>query len=141
MKKKLIYREKIYTYQIDYVGHVNNIIYIQWIENGRVRLMEAIGMPITEIAIDERIVPVLTETTIKYKKPFYLNNDVIIETWLSKLNNASAIIEFRFYNEKNELCSSGQQRGLFINRVTGRPSRLSENHRKSFEKYHNLSEK
>ena len=141
MKKKLTYREKIYTYQIDYVGHVNNISYIQWMENGRVRLMEAIGMPIPEIAIDEGIVPVLTETTIKYKKPFYLNNDVIIETWLSKLNNASAIIEFRFYNENKELCSSGQQKGLFINRATGRPSRLAQNHRKAFEKYLNLSEK
>jgi acyl-CoA thioester hydrolase len=135
MKKKLTYHEKIYTYQIDYVGHVNNIIYIQWMENGRVRLMEAIGMPITEIAIDEGIVPVLTETTIKYKKPFYLNNDVLIETWLSKLNNASAIIEFRFYNDKKELCANAQQKGLFINRSTGRPSRLSEKLRSAFERY------
>ena len=135
MNQKLTYHEKIFTYQIDYVGHVNNIIYIQWMENGRVRLMEAIGMPITEIAIDEGIVPVLTETNIKYKKPFYLNNDVIIETWLSKLNNASAIIEFSFYNEKHELCATGQQKGLFINRSTGRPSRLSERHREAFKNY------
>lgn len=135
MNQKLTYHEKIFTYQIDYVGHVNNIIYIQWMENGRVRLMEAIGMPITEIAVDEGIVPVLTETNINYKKPFYLNNNVIIETWLSKLNNASAIIEFRFYNEKEELCAVGQQKGLFINRSTGRPARLSENHRLAFERY------
>jgi len=135
MNQKLIYHEKIFTYQIDYVGHVNNIIYIQWMENGRARLMEAIGMPIAEIATGEGIVPVLTETSIKYKKPFYLNNSVIIETWLSKLNNASAIIEFRFYNENEELCASGQQKGLFIKRQTGRPSRLSEKLREAFEKY------
>ena len=135
MKNKFTYQEKIFTYHIDYVGHVNNIIYIQWMENGRVRLMEAIGMPITEIASGEGIVPVLTETSIKYKKPLYLNNSVVIETWISQLNNASAIIEFRFYNENKELCASGQQKGLFINRGTGRPSRLSEKHRPAFEKY------
>ena len=56
--QKLIFEEKIYTYHIDIVGHVNNIIYIQWMENGSVKLLEAIGLPVTEI--DKRgILPVL----------------------------------------------------------------------------------
>ena len=133
--KKLVFQEKIYTYQIDFVGHVNNIIYIQWMENGRVKLLEAIGMPVTELAHGEGVVPILTETNISYKKPFFLNNSVRIETWVSKLNNASAILEFRFYNENDELCASGWQKGLFISRKTMRPSRLSERQREAFEKY------
>ena len=135
MNQKLTYSEKIYTYQIDYVGHVSNIVYVQWLENGRVRLLEEIGLPVTEIASGENIVPVLTETTVKYKKPFFLNNEVTIETWVSKLNNASAILEFRLYNEKRELCASAQQKGLFINRKTMRPCRLSVKHHTAFEKF------
>jgi len=133
--KKLIFHEKIYTYHIDFVGHVNNIIYIQWMENGRVKLLEAIGMPPDEISHTEEIFPILTETNIQYKKPLFLNNTVTIESWVSKLNNASAILEFRFYNEKNELCATGSQKGLFINRNTSRPARLTEKHRQAFEKY------
>ena len=132
---KLKYKERIYTYQIDYVGHVNNIIYVQWMENGRVRFLEAIGFPVMELAHGEGVVPVLTETSIKYKKPFFLNNEVNVEVWISKLNNASAIIEFRFYNEDGELCASGQQKGLFINRKTLRPARLTDEHRKAFAKF------
>lgn len=97
--KKLIFNEKIYTYQIDFVGHVNNIVYIQWMENGRLRLLEEMGFPISALAHSEGIVPVLTETSIKYRHPFFLNNEVTIEMWISKLNNASAIMEFRFYNQ------------------------------------------
>lgn len=133
--KKLTFYERIYTYHIDFVGHVNNIIYIQWMENGRVKLLEAIGMPPTEMAQTEAIFPILTETNIQYKKPLFLNNSVTVECWVSKLNNASAILEFRFYNEKNELCATGWQKGLFINRVTTRPARLTEQHRQAFEKY------
>ena len=104
-------------------------------ENGRVKLLEAMGIPAHDLAHFEGVVPILTETTIKYKKPFFLNNEVHIECWISKLNNASAIMEFRFLNEKNELCASGQQKGLFINKKTMRPSRLNEKHRKAFEKF------
>ena len=132
---KLIYEEKIYTYHIDIVGHVNNIIYIQWMENGRMKLLEAMGLPITELTEGEGIVPILTDTTIKYKRPLFIHNSVKIECWVSELNNASAILEFRFYNETNDLCATGYQKGLFIDRKTMRPSRLNENHRNAFKKY------
>lgn len=132
---KLIFYEKIYTYHIDFVGHVNNIIYIQWMENGRMRLLEAMGIPPTELAAEDGIVPILTETDIQYKKPFFLNNAVTVELWISKLNNASAIMQFRFLNEKNELCATGQQKGLFVNRETMRPARLNEKYRKAFERF------
>ncbi|WP_372950749.1 acyl-CoA thioesterase [Mariniphaga sp.] len=135
MKQKLIFEEKIYTYQIDFVGHVNNIIYIQWLENGRVRLLEAIGLPAFDLAVSDGIVPVLTETSIKYKKPLFLNNTVTVEIWISKLNNASAIMNFRFLNEKTEVCAVAQQKGLFINRKTMRPARLTEEYRRAFEKF------
>ena len=135
MNQKLTFEERVYTYHIDFVGHVSNIVYIQWLENGRVKLLEAMGLPVTDLAQDEGIVPVLTETSIKYKKPLFLNNTVTIEVWISKLNNASAIMEFRFFNEKGELCASAQQKGLFIHRKTMRPTRLSPKNREAFERF------
>lgn len=133
--QKLIFNEKIYTYQIDFVGHVNNIIYIQWLENGRVRMLEAMGFPAHELAHHDGIMPVLTETKITYRRPLFLKNTPIIEMWISKLNNASAIMEFRILNEKGELCAEAQQKGLFIDRITQRPARISVAHRAGFEKF------
>lgn len=135
MNRKLTFEEKVYTYHIDFVGHVNNIVYVQWLENGRVKLLEAMGIPVTNLAHGEGIVPVLTETTIAYKKPFFLDNTVTVETWISKLNNASAIMAFRFLNEKGELCAEAKQKGLFIDRKTMRPARLSAKNREAFERF------
>ncbi len=132
---KFIYTEQVYTYHIDIVGHVNNIIYIQWLENGRMKLLEAMGIPVTDLSKKEGILPILTETNILYKKPLFIHNLVRIEMWVSKLNNASAILEFRFYNENDELCASAWQKGLFINTKTMKPTRLTDKHREAFEKY------
>ena len=49
--QKLIFTEPVYTYQIDFVGHVNNIVYIQWLENARIKLIEAMGLTITQMAV------------------------------------------------------------------------------------------
>lgn len=133
--QKLIFEEKIYTYHIDFVGHVNNINYIIWMENGRVKLFEEMGISIFNLLDKNNILPIITETLIQYKKALFLNNRVKIECWVSQLNNASAILQFRFYNEKNELCSAGHQKGSFINSKTLRPVRLGEEMRACFEKF------
>ena len=133
--QKLTFEEQIYTYQIDFVGHVNNIVYIQWMENARIKLLQAMGLSITEIAKEEKMLPIITSTFIKYIKPFFLSNTVHVEIWVSKLFNASAIFQIRFLNENGELCSSGEQKVLFIDSVTQKPSRLIGKYRDKFETF------
>ncbi len=135
MKEKLIITERVYTYQIDFIGHVNNIVYIQWLENARVKLLEAIGLPVTELIEKHGIFPVLTKTAIRYRKPFFLNNTVTVEVWVSQLNNASADMDFNFKNEQGELCTTARQSCLFTDKQTMRPLRLSGDYRTAFEKY------
>ena len=134
--QKLIFTEPVYTYQIDFVGHVNNIVYIQWLENARIKLIEAMGLTITQIAEIDEILPIITETNIKYKKPFFLYSKVNIEAWVSEMFNVSANFKFRFLNENGEVCSTAQQRILFIDKATLRPSRKIVKYRENFERYY-----
>ena len=130
---KLEANKDIYTYQIDAAGHVSNIVYIQWLEECRLQLLEEIDLHAHKM-IDNGVLPVLVETNIKYKKALYLGDKVRIEFWISKLKNVSAIIEYRFYNQKNELASIASQTGLFVNSKTIKPHRLSSEERSAFEK-------
>ncbi len=133
--QKLEFTEPIYTYQIDFVGHVNNIIYVQWLENARIKLIEAMGLTISEIAKSDDILPIITETNIQYKKPFFLHNKVKVEVWVSEMFNVSANFKFRFLNEKKEVCSTAQQKVLFIDRATQRPSRKIVKYKENFERF------
>ena len=58
--------------------HVNNAVYIQWMEVGRVKLLEALVMPTHEIA-KQGFSPVLVQTHIDYKSPLYLGDRVQVE--------------------------------------------------------------
>ena len=134
--QKLKFTESVYTYQIDFVGHVNNIIYVQWLENARVKLLHAMGLSITQIADEDGLMPIITETNIKYKKPFFLNNEVHVEVWVSKIFNVSAIFAIEFYNENGELCATSQQKVLFIDKLTQRPSRKIVKYKENFEQFY-----
>lgn len=132
--KKISLELEIYTYQIDFVGHVNNSVYIQWMEIGRTKLLEAVELPVHEIA-KHGFTPVLVHTAITYKTPLYLGDAVRMELWLSELRQASAIMKFCFYNGEGTLAAEGHQKGLFVDRKTMRPRRLQPEERKLFSPY------
>lgn len=125
---------EIYTYQIDFMGHVNNSVYIHWMEIGRIKLLEAVGLPIHEVA-KRGFLPVLVHTSITYKTPLYLGDAVRMDLWLSELKQASAIMNFHFYNGEGNLAAEAHQKGLFIDRETKRPRRLQPKERESFNPY------
>ena len=130
---KIVFEQQVYSFQIDYVGHVSNIVYIQWMEIGRTKLLEEIGLPLSKLA-EKGIAPILVCTDIRYKKALYINEVVKIEIWVSELQNASATMKFNFYNGKGELAAFGSQRGLFIHRDKVKPYRLNQEEREAFEK-------
>ncbi len=132
--QKVWFEAEVYSFHIDFIGHVNNIVYIQWMEIGRTKLLEAIGMPTHEI-FHQGFVPVLMQTNITYKSPLYLGDRVQIEMWLSELRNASAIMQFRFTKPQETLVAEGWQKGLFADRETMRPKRLSPEERALFLPY------
>ena len=131
---KIFFDLDIYSYQIDFIGHVNNAVYIQWMEIGRTKLIEAVGMPTHEI-VKQGFAPVLVETNITYKLPLYLGDRVLVEIWLSNLKNASAMMQFRFRNSQQVLVAEGVQKGLFVDTKTMRPKRLSPEERALFIPY------
>ena len=132
--KKIEYIKPIYTYEIDSGQHVSNIAYVQWMEVGRLKLLEEVGLPVHEIK-SKGFVPALIRTEIRYKKPLFLGDEVRVVLWVSELKNASATMRFEFYNQLNDIVAEGEQVGLFIKVDSQRPHKLSALDRARFEPY------
>jgi acyl-CoA thioester hydrolase len=133
--KKITFDLDIYTYQIDMTGHVNNAVYINWMEIGRHKLLDKVGMPMSKL-IEKGSLPTLNQTNITYKSPLALSDRVWIETWLTALGSTSVVIRFNFYNagpntsdrensQKQVLVAEGFQRGLFLDLISHRPKRFT----------------
>lgn len=129
--QKITFNQEIHTFHIDFLGHVNNGVYIQWMEIGRTRLLEAAGLKTHEI-LKQNFAPLLVQTTITYKVPLFLGDTVHVEVWLSELRNTTGIMQFRFYNGRQVLVAEGQQRGAFIDTKTLLPRRLLPEERALF---------
>jgi acyl-CoA thioester hydrolase len=129
--QKISFNQEIHTFHIDFLGHVNNGVYIQWMEIGRTKLLEAAGM-VTHKILQQSFAPLLVQTTITYKVPLYLGDYVQVEAWLSELRNTTAIMQVRFYNGQQILVAEGSQRGLFIDTKTLSPRRLLPEERALF---------
>jgi acyl-CoA thioester hydrolase len=137
--KKLNIDLSIYTFDIDFAGHVGNNVYLQWVEMGRCKFLETVNFPI-HTAIASGVIPIIANMNIAYKKPLYLGNKVLLEIWLSELKKITHILEFRFYDGDGILAATGQQRGVFINSETLKPSALSPDLRDLFTPYlHDLN--
>ena len=134
---KLAYDLEIYPFQIDFARHVSNIVYIEWMEIGRLQLLKAMGMPIDQIAA-EGFHPVLVETQISYKQPFHLGEAVHGHLWVSELAKASIWLEFTFSDERGQLRAAGRQRGLFVDSATGRPKRLTAEQAAILERFRDV---
>jgi len=132
--QKVSFDLEIHTFNIDFLGHVNNGVYVQWMEIGRTKLLEAVGLATHEI-LKQSFAPLLVQTTITYKVPLYLGDRVHVEVWLSELRNTTGIIQFRFYNGQQILVAEGYQRGLFVEIKTMLPRRLLPEERDLFLPY------
>ena len=134
MAEQIVFREHIHTFQIDFNRHVSNIVYVQWMEVGRLRLLEAVGLPIHEID-RAGFLPVLVETQITYRRPLLMGDTVEIALWVSELTPLWAWITFRFRNDRGEEVARGRQKGLFVRTDTNRPKRLTEAERSVFTRF------
>ena len=81
------------------------------------------------------VAPVIANMNIAYKKPLYLGEKVLLEIWLSELKKVTHTLEFRFYNEAGVVAATGQQRGVFINSTTLKPTALAPEIRDLFMPY------
>jgi acyl-CoA thioester hydrolase len=128
------FTERVYTFHIDFNGHVSNIVYVQWMEIARNRLLDAMGLSVHHIR-RTGFSPVLIETHVTYKQPVFLGDTVTVEIWLTDVTPLYAWMAIRITRSDGHVAAIGKQRGVFVNLETGRPRRLRSDELAQFRAY------
>jgi acyl-CoA thioester hydrolase len=140
--KKVTFALDIYSYQIDFTSQVSSTVYINWMEIGRVKLFDAIGLSINTL-LSQGSIPALVSTTIAYKTPLFQSDRVWIEMWLSALGYASTVMRFNFYKAGSDteklheqvLAAEGYQRSMFVDKETLKSKRFTRQEKDAFLPY------
>jgi acyl-CoA thioester hydrolase len=112
---------RVSTYDIDYAGHVSNISYFRWLEDMRLKILEAY-FPLDEL-MKEGYMPILAGSQIKYKRAIRLFDKPKGEMWISDITAATMTFTGRFL-VNGEVCTEASHQGLFISSTTAKPCRL-----------------
>jgi acyl-CoA thioester hydrolase len=73
----------IQTYDIDFAGIVSNIVYIRWLEDIRLKILEAY-LPLDNL-MAKGYCPTLASTQIEYKQALRLFDRPTAKTWLANI--------------------------------------------------------
>jgi len=113
----------IRTYDIDFAGIVSNIVFIRWLEDLRLGLMEE-AYPLLR-ALAEDVAPILLATRISYRRPVTIADPLLGRIWVAELSRVRWRLAAEF-TVGGVVHAEAEQEGLFMRLSTRRPIAIPE---------------
>jgi len=108
------------TYDIDIEDHVNNIVYVRWLEDLRMTWLDRY-FPM-KLMLDKGFAPALLETNIRYLRAIHLFEKVTGLVWVGKVGPVRSRLEFEFVVD-GQTAAEAYQNLVWIAVKTGKPTR------------------
>jgi acyl-CoA thioester hydrolase len=108
----------VQTYDIDFAGIVSNIVFIRWLEDLRLGLLEQ-SYPLTQ-ALAEDVAPVLLSTRIHYRRPVTIGDALFGRMRVLGLARVRWRVAAEFV-VAGAVHAEAEQEGFFMRLSTRRP--------------------
>ncbi len=110
---------------IDTLGHVNNVVYMHWMQDVATAHIEALGLGLEQYQQLQHAM-VAVEHQVQYRKAAFLGDEIILRTWLYDINALYSFRQYAFYRAKDQsLLFVGNTKWACIELASGRPKRMS----------------
>ncbi len=106
--------------ETDKMGYVYYGNYTHYYEVGRVEALRQLGTSYKEMEDNGIMLPVYT-CHIKYLKPAFYDDLLIIKTTIKNLPATRISFDYEIYNQKNELLNTAETTLVFVNMKTNKP--------------------
>ncbi len=121
---------RVKTYDIDFAGHVNNAVYVRWLEDLRLELLD-VYCPLDGL-MSQNIAPIVVTTNIHYRQAIRLSDhQVQASMWVTELGHAAIHLAAQFTVDGEVRCTA-TQRGTFVDMTKARPIRIPKEFRDRF---------
>jgi acyl-CoA thioester hydrolase len=113
----------IRTYDIDFAGIVSNIVFVRWLEDLRLGLID-LAYPLIQ-ALAEDVAPVLLSTRIVYRRPVTISDPLIGRIRVSRMSRVRWRLAAEF-TVNGAIHAEAEQEGLFMRLSTRKPIPIPE---------------
>jgi len=110
---------------IDENGHVNNVAYVQWMQDIAVEHYSSIG---GVTAQGPNATWVVREHRIEYLLPAFEGEEIEIKTWVENIRRVRSLRKYEFVRKSDaKLLIKGETDWVYVDTKTGRPLPIPEN--------------
>jgi acyl-CoA thioester hydrolase len=88
--------------EIDELNHVNNVVYLQWVNDVSALHWDSLSND----EINLKYIWVAVRHEIDYLKPAFLNEKIIIKTWIATLEGVKSVRKVEIYKGEELLAKS-----------------------------------
>jgi acyl-CoA thioester hydrolase len=120
--------------ETDRMGYSYYGNYAEYYEVGRVEALRALGWNYKDIEDSGILLPVYT-FSIKYFKPAYYDDLLVVKTMIKEMPSTRLIFEYEMYNSQGEKINEGETTLVFIDAKTKRPRSAPEGFVTTLKKY------
>jgi acyl-CoA thioester hydrolase len=104
---------------IDENGHVNNVMYIQWMQDIAVEHYSSIGGVAAQGA---NATWVVREHRVEYLLPAFEDEEIEIRTWVENIRRVRSLRKYEFVRTSDgKMLVQGETDWVFVDTKTGRP--------------------
>jgi acyl-CoA thioester hydrolase len=115
---------------IDENGHVNNVAYVQWMQDIAVEHYEAIG---GISAQGPNATWVIREHKIEYFLPAFAGEEIEIKTWVENVRRVRSLRKYEFVRKLDgKILAKRETNWVFVDAKTGAPRAIPEQVIKTF---------
>ncbi len=120
------YRMTIPQDAIDGNGHVNNVAYVQWMQEAAIRHFEALGgTPLMEAAGATWVV---RSHKIEYLSPAFAGEEIEVRTWIANARRVRSLRKYEFVRPSDgKALVRGETEWVFVDARDGRPMAIPQN--------------
>ncbi|MFH7806753.1 MULTISPECIES: acyl-CoA thioesterase [unclassified Acinetobacter] len=110
---------------IDSLGHVNNVVYMHWMQDVATAHIDALGLGLNEY-MELKHAMVAVEHHVQYRKAAFEGEKIILRTWLDDINALYSFRQYVFYRPQDQsVLFMGNTKWACVEIATGRPKRMS----------------
>ena len=117
--------DPIFTYSftvpdsvIDENGHVNNVAYVQWMQDVAILHPQSVA----EYKPPENTTWYAREHRIEYLLPAFLGEEIEVRTWLGEIKRVRAHRRYEFIRKSDgKVIAKGETEWVYVDAKTGRP--------------------
>ena len=120
------------TYDIDFAGIVSNIVYLRWLEDLRLKILETY-LPL-EPLMARGYCPIIASTKIQYKKALKMFDRPMGKMWVAELGRSRCTLQAEIYLNRT-VATTATQVGFFISLETMRPIAIPEQLKNIYAQY------